>query len=197
MVSSPGGCRHMACPVRCSVSFPALPLSGSIVHRLTLPTLHAPRLQSPWFIDGHRKGESSVQEELAAAVVPPLLADAYSFSSAGVHSILAALRRRGIRAGAGTRDAVLVLAHSSASGGACREGLPTRACCCCGMPSAVVCLASTVFLPCCCCLPLLACRAGGHRREDAGQRAPLHPGGAQRQAGHPLTRAVRSNGGGH
>lgn len=41
--------------------------------------------QSPWIMDGQRRGlgESSVQEEIAAVVLPGLRADAYSFLSSG------------------------------------------------------------------------------------------------------------------
>lgn len=39
--------------------------------------------QSPWFLDGQRRGESSVQEEIARRVLPLLAPDAYTFLSAG------------------------------------------------------------------------------------------------------------------
>jgi tRNA pseudouridine synthase 10 len=43
--------------------------------------------QSPWFVDGARRGRSSVSEEVAAAVLPALEADAYTFLSAGREDI--------------------------------------------------------------------------------------------------------------
>lgn len=39
--------------------------------------------QSPWHIDGERKGEGSVQEAIEAAVLPALQADTYTFIAAG------------------------------------------------------------------------------------------------------------------
>ena len=39
--------------------------------------------QSPWIIDGQRKGESSVEERIADAVVPHFKADKHKFMTAG------------------------------------------------------------------------------------------------------------------
>ena len=43
-----------------------------------------PNLQSPWIIDGHRKGVSSVEERIADAVLPAFQADRHKFMSAGM-----------------------------------------------------------------------------------------------------------------
>jgi tRNA pseudouridine synthase 10 len=43
--------------------------------------------QSPWIVDGIRKGKSSVQEELAAAILPGAKADSYAFISSGREDI--------------------------------------------------------------------------------------------------------------
>lgn len=40
-------------------------------------------MQSPWIIDGQRKGESSVEERIADAVLPHFKADKHKFMSAG------------------------------------------------------------------------------------------------------------------
>ena len=40
-------------------------------------------MQSPWFIDGQRKGESSVEEHIADAVLPHFKADKHKFMTAG------------------------------------------------------------------------------------------------------------------
>jgi len=42
-----------------------------------------PGLQSPWIIDGQRKGISSVEERIADAVLPAFQADKHKFMSAG------------------------------------------------------------------------------------------------------------------
>jgi tRNA U54 and U55 pseudouridine synthase Pus10 len=39
--------------------------------------------QSPWVIDGQRRCEASVQEEIAAVVIPALKCDSYKFITAG------------------------------------------------------------------------------------------------------------------
>jgi tRNA pseudouridine synthase 10 len=43
--------------------------------------------QSPWIMGGIRKGKSSVQEELAAAILPGAKADSYAFMSSGREDI--------------------------------------------------------------------------------------------------------------
>lgn len=43
--------------------------------------------QSPWVVGGVRKGETSVQEELAAAILPGAKADSYAFISSGREDI--------------------------------------------------------------------------------------------------------------
>ena len=53
-------------------------------------------LQSPWIIDGQRKGVSSVEERIAAAVLPAFKADRHKFMSAGDAHVL--LQYFGIRA---------------------------------------------------------------------------------------------------
>lgn len=45
-------------------------------------------MQSPWFIDGQRKGESSVEERIADAVLPHFKADRHKFMTAGQSSLL-------------------------------------------------------------------------------------------------------------
>lgn len=42
-------------------------------------------MQSPWVIDGQRKGESSVEEHIADAVLPHFKADKHKFMTAGQH----------------------------------------------------------------------------------------------------------------
>ena len=42
-------------------------------------------VQSPWFIDGQRKGESSVEERIADVVLPHFKADKHKFMTAGSH----------------------------------------------------------------------------------------------------------------
>ena len=50
-----------------------------------MTTLHLfPGLQSPWIIDGQRKGVSSVEERIADAVLPAFQADRHKFMSAGM-----------------------------------------------------------------------------------------------------------------
>ncbi len=43
--------------------------------------------QSPWVTDGERRGDSSVQEEVARVVLPHLKADSYSFMASGREDI--------------------------------------------------------------------------------------------------------------
>jgi len=43
-----------------------------------------PGLQSPWIIDGQRKGVSSVEERIADTVLPAFQADRHKFMSAGM-----------------------------------------------------------------------------------------------------------------
>ena len=43
--------------------------------------------QSPWIMDGERRGESSVEEEIAHVVLPSLCVDGYSFISSGREDI--------------------------------------------------------------------------------------------------------------
>ena len=45
-------------------------------------------LQSPWIIDGQRKGISSVEERIADAVVPAFQADRHKFMTAGNDALL-------------------------------------------------------------------------------------------------------------
>ncbi|KAL4856344.1 putative tRNA pseudouridine synthase Pus10 [Chlorella vulgaris] len=51
--------------------------------------------QSPWHIDGERKGEGSVQEAIEAAVLPALQADTYTFIAAGREDIDVRMLGRG------------------------------------------------------------------------------------------------------
>lgn len=56
--------------------------------------------QSPWIIDGQRKGESSVEERIADAVLPHFKADKHKFMTAGQCSVLPVKMRLGMpRAG--------------------------------------------------------------------------------------------------
>ena len=57
-----------------------LNFSGSIETRPDV----MPVLQSPWIIDGQRKGVSSVEERIADAVLPAFQADRHKFMSAGM-----------------------------------------------------------------------------------------------------------------
>lgn len=43
-------------------------------------------VQSPWFIDGQRKGESSVEERIVDVVLPAFKADRHKFMTAGTAS---------------------------------------------------------------------------------------------------------------
>ena len=45
-------------------------------------------MQSPWIIDGQRKGESSVEERIADAVLPQFKADRHKFMTAGQYPLL-------------------------------------------------------------------------------------------------------------
>ena len=51
---------------------------GALQHSILLLTM-----QSPWIIDGQRKGESSVEERIADAVLPHFKADRHKFMTAG------------------------------------------------------------------------------------------------------------------
>ena len=44
-------------------------------------------VQSPWFIDGQRKGVSSVEERIADVVLPAFKADKHKFMTAGTASL--------------------------------------------------------------------------------------------------------------
>ena len=45
-------------------------------------------LQSPWIIDGQRKGVSSVEERIADVVLPAFQADKHKFMTAGEQPML-------------------------------------------------------------------------------------------------------------